>query len=612
MNERIRPSILENASYPMKLALVTLGLALSAAPARAVDGPQPLTEHQRIVHVLNRLGFGPRPGDIERVEKMGLDAYIQQQLHPETIDDAATEKALVRLDTLQMSSSHLMDEFFGDIRRFIDQQKVSGDPAEMKLRYGIDIKQKGAGPATKPAGEVKKPETPNFEELSKRDALRCVGELQDAKLIRAAVSDRQLNEVLVDFWGNHFNIDVKKNSCRALKTADDREKIRPHVLGKFHDLLMASATSPAMLVYLDNNENSVVRERSNFEKKAIEMYVSAKFGMDAKGLMANKEGPNENYGREILELHTLGVDGGYTQKDVQEVARCFSGWTLSPFNAKFQFDSNRHDNRQKLVLGHTVPADGGIKDGMMVIDILATHPSTAKFISRKLCQRFVADDPPAELVERVAQTFRDTDGDLRKVTEAIITSPEFFSAGAYRAKIKSPFEYAVSAVRATGGRFVDPLFPVWGKVQHVAEGAGTIGYGAERLSSEKRKSLNWHVFEMGQPLFAYAAPTGYSEVSSKWVNPGALIDRLNFALALTQQEVSNVKIAPEELIKGADADQPKVVFDRLTDALLHGEMSASTRLTLTKNALPQEGEAKTVNVAKLTALLLGSPEFQRH
>ncbi|MDB5289140.1 MAG: hypothetical protein JWL69_381, partial [Phycisphaerales bacterium] len=521
--------------FPWRWSLLGIALVAAVAPVRAADDPQPLTDHQKIVHVLNRLGFGPRPGDVERVEKMGLDAYIQQQLHPETIDDAVTEKALVRLDTLQMSSSHLMDEFYGDIRRFIDQQKVSGDPAEMKLRYGIDIKQKNAGPATKPAGEAKKPELPNFEELSKRDALRCVGELQDAKLIRAALSERQLNEVLVDFWSNHFNIDVKKNSCRALKTADDREKIRPHVLGKFHDLLMASATSPAMLVYLDNNENSVVRERSNFEKKAIEMYVSAKFGMDAKGIMANKEGPNENYGREILELHTLGVDGGYTQKDVQEVARCFSGWTLNPFNAKFQFDSNRHDNGQKLVLGHTIPADGGVKDGMIVIDILATHPSTAKFISRKLCRRFVADDPPAELVDRIAQTFQDTDGDLRKVTEAILTSPEFFSASAYRAKIKSPFEYAVSAVRATGGRFVDPAFPIWGKVQHVAEGAGTIGYGAERLSSEKRKSLNWHVYEMGEPLFACAAPTGYTEISSKWVNPGALIDRLNFALALTQQ-----------------------------------------------------------------------------
>jgi uncharacterized protein (DUF1800 family) len=592
-------------------SLLGIALVAAAAPARAADDPQPLTDRQKIVHALNRLGFGPRPGDVERVEKMGLDTYIQQQLHPETIDDAATEKALVRLDTLQMSSSHLMDEYFDDIKRFIDQQRTSGDPAEMKLRYGLDIKQKGAAPATRPAGEAKKPAQPDFEELSKRDALRCVGELQDAKLIRAALSERQLNEVLVDFWGNHFNIDVRKNECRALKTADDREKIRPHVLGKFRDLLTASATSPAMLTYLDNKENSVIRERSNFEKKAAEMYIAAKLGMDAKGIMSEKEGPNENYGREILELHTLGVDGGYTQKDVQEVARCFSGWTLNPFNAKFAFDSNRHDNGPKVVLGHAIPANGGIKDGMLVIDILATHPSTAKFISRKLCQRFVADDPPAELVDRVAQIFHDTDGDLRKVTEAIVTSPEFFSSKAYRAKIKSPFEYAVSAVRATGGQFISPLFPVWGKVKHVAEGAGTLGYGSERLSAEKRKSLNWHVFEMGQPLFAYAAPTGYSEISSKWVNPGALIDRLNFALALTQQEVSDVKIAPETLIQGADADQPQAVFDRLSDALLHGEMSPSTRQTLSKNALPGEGEAKTVNVAKLTALLLGSPEFQR-
>ena len=366
-----------------------------------------------------------------------------------------------------------------------------------------------------------------------------------------------------------------------------------------------------MMSYLDNAENSVARERSGFEKAMIDMYVASKFGAGSKGLVADKEGPNENYGREILELHTLGVDGGYTQKDVQEVARCFSGWGINPFTGGFAYADNRHDNGEKTVLGVTLPAKGGWKDGEKVLDLLARHPSTAKFISRKLCQRFVSDDPPAELVERVAKVFTDTDGDLRKVVEAVVTSPEFNSPAAYRSKVKSPFEFAVSSFRATGGKFDQPAVPMWGKVGRVAEGAATLGYGTDRLSNAKRKSLNWHVYDMGQPLFAFAAPTGYPEVSSKWVSPGALIDRLNFAIALTEQEVIGVRIAPEKLTQGADADQPQVVLDRLSEALLHGEMTAPTRKTLQKNGLPQAGEAKTVNVAKLTALILGSPEFQR-
>ena len=538
---------------------------------------------------------------------MGLPAYIEQQLHPETIEDSAPTAALARLDTLKMPSAHLMEEYYGDIRRFIEDQKKTGNPEDIKMRYGVEA----AKTSTNAPHEINETPQQKYEAIARRDALRCIGELQDAKLIQATLSERQLNEVLVDFWGNHFNIDMRKNQCRALKTADDRDVIRPHVLGKFRDLLGASAHSAAMLVYLDNNENSVARERSEFEKKMIEQYITAKIGIDAKSVMSAKEGPNENYGREILELHTLGVDGGYTQKDVQEVARCFSGWNLNHLTGGFSFSRERHDNGEKLVLGHVIPANGNEKDGELVLDILASHPSTAKFISRKLCQRFVSDEPPTQLVERIATVFSATDGDLRKVVAAIVASPEFFASDAYRAKIKSPFEYVVSAVRATGGTFTEPTSVIAGKVLHVAEGASTLGYGGEKLSSAKRKSLNWQVYDMGEPLFAFAAPTGYSEVSSKWVSPGAVIDRLNFALALTEQEVSDVRIAPQDLVKGADADQPTVVFEKLSESVLHGAMSDSTKKTIEKNALPQDGEAKTVSIPKLTALLLGSPEFQR-
>lgn len=596
---------LERFNWSASVSALVVGVLAPCVWAGTDEAP-PLCDRQKVVHVLNRLGYGPRPGDVERVETMGIDAYIREQLHPEDIPDPEATKAVAPLDTLVMDSPHLMSEYFGDIQRFIQQQMASGNPEDMKLRYGLDMGKNG--PTTAPAARPAAP--PSLEELGQRDALRCIGELQQAKLIRAVTSERQLNEVLVDFWSNHFNIDIRKNQCRALKPADDREVIRPHVLGKFRDLLGATAHSPAMLHYLDNAENSVPRQRSAMEMRIIEAYVQKRLGMSAKGLISDKEGPNENYGREILELHTLGVDGGYTQKDVQEVARCFSGWGVSGARGTFEFRPVRHDNGEKLVLGHVIPAGGGIKDGEAVLDILAAHPSTARFISRKFCQRFVSDDPPNELVDRAAKTFALSDGDIRQVVHTIVTSPEFFAASAYRAKIKSPFEYAVSAVRATAGS-LQHAPPPWDKARGTIEGAATLGYGNERLSAQKRKTLNWTILEMGEPLFAFTAPTGYPEVSSKWVSPGALIDRLNFAMALTQQNVSDVRFDPTKILNGVDTDQPEAVLDRLSEALLHGQMTDSTRQTLAKRALPQPGVGGTVDVPKLTGLILGSPEFQR-
>jgi len=609
MRNRAIQVVLSGVSLGMSLlggrATLAADILTSVQPASATE----LTEQQKIVHVLNRLGFGPRPGDVERVRKIGIDAYIQQQLHPETIDDSAVDKALEPLDTLKMGSNQLLEDYWAGVKQFIARQKAEGNAEDMKLRYGIEVSN--TKPTTQPQGEKSGGAMAGGGMGAPATAsLRCVGELQQAKLIRAVLSERQLEEVLVDFWGNHFNIDIKKNLCRPLKIEDDRDVIRPHVLGKFRDLLEASAKSPAMTDYLDNRENSVVRERSDFEKKAASYFISQKLGMEAKGILSDKEGPNENYGREIMELHTLGVDAGYTQKDVQEVARCFTGWAVNYADGSFQFQAYRHDDGEKTVLGRVIPAGGGIKDGEMVLDILASHPATAHFISKELCQRFVSDDPPADLVDRTAKVFLDTQGDLRKVVESIVTSPEFFSPKAYRSKIKSPFEFAVSAVRAADGEFV-PQGPLAGKILAIREGAGTIGYGGEKLTASQHKSLNWSVYDMGQPLFSFAAPTGCPEVSAKWVSPGALIERLNFAMALTGQNVVDVRLQPDKLLEGVDADQPKAVLDRLSQQLLNGEMTPSTRQVLEKNALPQEGESKTVNVAKLTALILGSPEFQR-
>jgi len=578
--------------------LMALGLLLASRSSRADDAPASLTEHQKAVHVLNRLAFGPKPGDVERVEKMGVDAYIRQQLHPETIDDSATTEALSQFDALSMSSSHLLDSFFADVKSYLHAQMMAGNADEMKLRYGINADKDSMS-----VPKVEKPKTTRDKliEATGHDAIRAIGELQQAKLIRATMSERQLNEVLVDFWSNHFNIDVKKAPAHALKIADDRDVIRPHVLGKFRDLLGASAHSPAMLFYLDNNENSVARDRSRIEKTLANLYVSYKLGMKSAGLISEREGPNENYGRELLELHTLGVDGGYTQKDVQEVARCFTGWNYSPFNGNFHFEANRHDEGVKVVLGHTIAAGGGEKDGEQVLDILASHPATAHHISYELCQRFVADDPPAELVDHVAHVFTETDGDLRKVVEAIVASPEFFSLASYRSKIKSPLEFAVSSLRATDGQFIQPISPVFGKLASMKEGSVALSYDDD--ANATRKSVNRSIRDMGEPLFGCSPPSGYSEVSKKWVSPAALIDRLNFALALTQQNVIGVKTQTPKPAGDADA-----VVNQLADAILHEPVSPATMNVIEQNAV---GSDKTVDAAKVTAMILGSPEFQR-
>jgi uncharacterized protein (DUF1800 family) len=638
----------------------TVATAAAATAVRAADAPPPLTEDRKIVHSLNRLGFGPRAGDVERVKRLGLPAYVRQQLHPDAIPDAATEKALEPLETLKMDTGHFVAQYYEEVKYFLELQMAYGNADDLKMRTGLDLKRDkqggtmaaagagmtgsagmyssaDAGGATRPAGSADKGKPspiPNLLELSERHAIRCIAELQQAKLMRAALSERQLQEVMVDFWSNHFNVDVRKDAGRTFQVAYDRDVIRPRVLGRFRDLLGAVAHSPAMLAYLDNNQNSVARKRSKIEQTAIEWYVGYKFGMRVDGVIPDKEGLNENYGRELLELHTLGVDGGYTQQDVQAVARCFTGWNYSPFDGSFNFEKRRHDDGEKVVLGRTISAGksgtagGGESDGNQVLDLLARHPSTARFISRKLCQRFVADDPPAALVEKAAEVFESTDGDLRAVVEAIVTSDAFYAPSAARAKIKSPFEYAASAVRATGAEFTGRGWGPFGKLSYVGEAGALLG-NDPKPSREKKKSLIRHVHDMGQPLFAHAAPQGYPEASAKWVSPGALIDRMNFAVALAQdRDVTDVKADARKLVgRDVDATDTGAVVDRLAEAILHQPLSAATRRTLLRTLGGEGGAggtgeggesgttsqtaAKPVDVRKAAALIIGSPDFQR-
>lgn len=436
---------------------------------------------QDAAHTLNRLAFGPRPGDVERVRKMGADRWIEQQLHPERIDDKAVEERLKGYETLSMSSADLLAKYY------------------------------------RPIVEARKAE----EELQplRRQAQKVVAELSAQRIIRAAESERQLNEVMVDFWMNHFNVFAGKGIDRFLLTSYERDTIRPHIWGRFEDLLMATAKSPAMLFYLDNARS-------------------------------HKGGVNENYAREIMELHTVGVDGGYTQKDVTELARALTGWSLARPGAQFRFRPMQHDRGAKTILGVKLPPNGGVEEGERMIRFLAAHPSTARHIAYKLAQRFVADDPPRALVDRVARRFTETRGDLRETVRAVITSAEFNDPRYRGVKTKSPFEYAVSAIRAVDGEVRNPL-PV----------ARTLR-------------------QMGEPLYFAEPPTGFSDAAEEFRGSGALVERINFATALASNRLPGVRV--RDL------------------ALSHVALGEETRKLI-------EGQERT----RAAALILGSPEFQK-
>ncbi len=410
------------------------------------------------------------------------------------------------------------------------------------------------------------------------DAVRrerqVVLEMSAQKIVRAVYSDRQLEQVLTDFWFNHFNVYAGKGQTRVYLTAYERDAIRPHVLGKFRDLLGATAKSPAMLFYLDN-------ARSADPKFAENMEALDQMGM-ARGRprRLNPEqvdrirknmptGINENYARELMELHTLGVDGGYTQQDVVNVARALTGWTIggprSPQAGQFVFNPRMHDTGEKVVLGHRLKGGRGIEDGEQVLDILASHPATAHFIANALVRRFVADAPPPALVDRAAATFRSTGGDLREVTRVILTSPEFYAPEAYRAKVKTPFEFVVSALRVTNADVMQPL------------------------------PLERTLQQLGMPLYFCQPPTGYKDTAETWVNTGALIGRMNFAVSLAGNGVRGVSVEdPLPDTSRADADTAVALY-------LTGDASEATRATIARATTP----------AQVVALALGSPEFQR-
>ncbi|HTM33859.1 MAG TPA: DUF1800 domain-containing protein [Vicinamibacterales bacterium] len=551
--------------------VVTLSIAVVALAA-AGSRPAPLaasendTSAAAAAHVLNRLAFGPRPGEIASVRRAGINAWIDEQLHPERIDNRALEARLARFETLALDTPTILRDYYA--------------PAMQERR----ARQKQAGP-TNPANlenQENRENPANPPTLAARKARLVLSELSEARVLRAVYSERQLEEVLTDFWFNHFNVFAGKGPTRAFLTSFERDAIRPYVLGDFRQMLEAVAQSPAMLFYLDNWQNvqpqmTQMTQMARMPRGASSgrgqrpTRASGRFELTSAGLQQpdpqrqrTPRGINENYARELLELHTLGVDGGYTQDDVVNVARAFTGWTMRPRQeARFTFARQLHDAGEKHVLGHTLKAGRGVEDGREVLDILVAHPSTAHFIATRLAEKFVSDTPPAALVDRAAKRFRETRGNLREVTRAIVSSPEFLAAEAQRAKVKTPLEFVASALRATGAE-VGTALPVIRVLR-----------------------------DLGMPLYFCQPPTGYEERADTWVSSGALVARMNFALELGGGRMRGITVPG---VTSASA-----VGDRLVGDVLAGDVSQPTRATI----------AKAATADQVIALVIGSPEFQR-
>ncbi len=636
----------------MRRRLCVIALLLTGAwPVSGVAADRfgdKLPADRQAAHVLNRLTFGARAGDLAEVKRLGVEKWIDLQLHPERIpENPELARRLDGLATLQLPTWQILANYplgavvirfespLQSLTPFQACTLTTGGPPEARravidslnpeLRRqllangprqaidGLSDLQQEANAARQADQQARQMEfrrlmppltdllTPDqiriartgtdadklalfnsLEGEKRTQVLRALGpqalarfpdlrrqsmaaaqpavyvnqELIDNKLLRALYSNRQLEEVLVDFWMNHFNVYNGKAQERQLITSFERDAIRPNAFGKFRDLLLATARHPAMLLYLDNWQSQVPRD-------------DIRLPNGPNGAPLARPGLNENYGRELLELHTLGVDGGYTQQDVIAVARAFSGWTIYDITryAEFQFNPATHDRKEKIVLGHTLPAGRGEQDGLDVIDLLARHPATARFISRKLAQRFVADAPPAALVDRMAATFTRTDGDIRAVLQTMFTSAEFLSEGAWRAKFKSPLEVVISAARALNADVTDTYV------------------------------LAQRIADLGQPLYGKVEPTGYPNTGESWANSAGLLGRIDFASALTAGQ-----------IPGARVDVSR--FNFKPPAAVAADLLGIPPSAATLAAIEKGMENKEATPSMLASLVIGSPDFQ--
>ena len=661
-------------AFLMICAMVAPMIALAA---NTKSERKSLTEDQKAIHVLNRLGFGARPGDVAKVKAIGLQKYIDLQLNTSAIDDSVAENKVKNLEIFNMTTADVFAKYPnpGALLRQLEGGRQAIAAAQQRKEAESMAGEKMADDEKKMTADEQKERRDKLQALYReydlKPANQLVPQIAANRVLRAVYSERQLQEVMVDFWQNHFNVFSGKNAVRWYIPSYERDVLRKNALGNFKDLLVGTAQHPAMLFFLDNYEsvspNSQpagnqgnnrlqqqlqngklpprVRERMKERQGLTDEQIDQRIKRAQNVGQRAKRGINENYARELMELHTMGVDSGYSQKDIVEVARAFTGWTIADArgyrrvaasmiqgneeqriarlerlagvpegtqSGTFYFNEKWHDRDAKTVLGQKVD-EGGVKDGLKVLDILAKSPATAKFIARKLAVKFVNDNPSEALVSRVAAAFSKSNGDIKTTLKTIFTDKEFFAPENYRAKIKTPFELAVSAIR-------------------------TIGADTN-ASPAVLAMLN----KLGEVPYGYQAPTGYPDTAEDWVNTGALLERLNFAVALASNQIPGTRVD----LKRFEAAERSDILDKTIAGVLDNDISAGSKATLLKQVeqpLPDvkapaeaaDPDMATVSmtgapgqrgagnrqarllrpsgnpeVFKVVSLVLGTPEFQR-
>jgi uncharacterized protein (DUF1800 family) len=671
-----------NHSRLQKFTAFLMLLALSAPLLAFGDGrlggkPKALTADQKILHVLNRLGFGARPGDVEKVKSIGLDKYIEQQLNPSAIADPVGEAKVKNIEIFNMTTAEVFAKYPnpGALLRRLEggrrnQAANAQNNAQNNTQNNDQMSEKDREERQAKLREL-------YREYDLRPANQLLPQITANRVLRAVYSEKQLQEAMVDFWANHFNVYAGKAAVRWYIPSYERDVLRKNALGNFKDLVTGTAQHPAMLFFLDNFESispnaqmnnnrgnnrannrlqqairsgnltpqmrERIKRQRNLTDEQLDQFIKQRQANQRNQQQRQRRGINENYARELMELHTLGVDGGYTQQDIVEVAKAFTGWTIVDprgyrraaadaingtedrrlnrlqrqmglpddiESGEFYFNERWHEAGVKNVLGQKV-SEGGVKDGLKVIDILVNHPSTAKFIARKLAVKFVSDNPSEALVGRVAKAFQDSKGDIKTTLRALFTDKEFFAPENYRAKIKTPFELAVSAIR-------------------------TIG--AETNASPAVVAM---LQKLGEVPYGYQAPTGYPDTAEDWVNAGALLERLNFSVALASNRIPGTKVD----LKRFEGGDKSTILDKTLAVVLAGDVSPTTKATLVKQIeqpLPEvkapeeeadelevsnmrgQGQGNRMNrrarllapsgnpeVFKIVSLVLGTPEFQR-
>jgi len=658
-----------NYSVIHKITAFLMVFAISA-PVFAFGGKsltdkkgKALTADQKILHVLNRLGFGARPGDVERVKAMGLNKYIEEQLNPNSMTDPVADLKVKNLEVFNMTTAEVFAKYPNPgalLRQLEGGKNNQANNANSNQNADQQTTDKDRQERQAKLREY-------YKEYNLRPAAQLLPQITSNRVLRAVYSEKQLQEVMVDFWQNHFNVYAGKAAVRWYIPSYERDVLRRNALGNFKDLVVGTAQHPAMLFYLDNFESMSPNAQNNNNRAGGRLQKALQSGnlspqqrerikqnrgltdaqldqrmKQAQNQKKRQRGINENYARELMELHTLGVDGGYTQADIIEVAKAFTGWTIADprgyrkaaandikgtenkqlnrlqklagvpddiESGEFYFNERWHDTGTKTVLGQKVN-EGGMKDGLKVIDILVSQPATAKFIARKLAVKFVSDNPSEQFVGRIAKAFQDSKGDIKTTLKAIFTDKEFYAPENYRAKIKTPFELAVSAIRTIG--------------------ADTNSSGAILAMLNK----------LGEVPYGYQAPTGYPDTAEDWVNAGALLERLNFAVALASNQIPGTKAD----LKMFEAGSKSAILDKTIAVVLDNDISPSTRATLLKQIeqpLPdvkspdevednleatnmRQGQGNRMNrqarllapsgnaeVFKVVSLVLGTPEFQR-